>query len=68
MQRQLGLAFIALLVCETILAACPTNMEGSSKEFDMVIHQDCGIRSEIQVLKRDKKSKEPAARLISSRR
>ena len=59
MQRQLGLAFIALLVCETILAACPTNMEGNSKEFDIVIHQDCGIRSEIQVRKWDKKSKEP---------
>ncbi len=41
-----------VLPCNAALAACPTNLYGSSKEFDVTIYQDCGIRSEIVATKR----------------
>lgn len=43
---------LLLLPCNAALAACPTNMNGSSKEFDVTVYQDCGIRPEIVVKKK----------------
>ena len=57
MTRQIVLALFFLFVCENALTACATNMAGRTKEFGVTIHQDCGIRSEIEVFKLDQKSK-----------
>jgi hypothetical protein len=57
MKRQFAVALIALFVCGYALAACETDMTGHTKEFDVVVSQDCGIRSEITVFKFDKKTR-----------
>jgi hypothetical protein len=49
-------AFFALLLTSPVFAACATDITGYSKEFKVVIFQDCGIRSEIVVSKLDKKN------------
>ena len=58
MKRQLAFAFIALFVCKNALAACATDMTGQTKEFGVIVSQDCGIRSEIVISKLDKKTRE----------
>jgi hypothetical protein len=60
MKRLLAVAFIALIICKYALAACETDMTGHTSEFGVVVSQDCGIRSEIIVLKLGKKTGELA--------
>lgn len=40
-----------VLPCNVVFAACPTNIRSYTKEFDVIIYQDCGVRSEIVVTK-----------------
>ncbi len=58
MQKLFSCASIfAFYVCGAS-AACETDIIGSSRQFSATIYQDCGIRSQIEILKLDRKTKD----------